>query len=124
MASERNEMQRAASLVANEFVSHGTKVKSKPRPFKAERVGHPEKLNQSLSVDVLEWYHSNMRVRQLKKRERVSPRPPFGMGLNFRVAHLSRCVTGGAFDFGSYDTKGESTSSLCHQDRISPLPFS
>jgi hypothetical protein len=31
-------MQMAASIVTNEFVGHGTKVKPKPRPFKAERV--------------------------------------------------------------------------------------
>jgi hypothetical protein len=55
-------MQVTVPVVANEFVGHGTKEKSNPRPFKPERVGHPEKLNperqnQSLSVDVLEWYH-------------------------------------------------------------------
>ncbi len=45
IAGEGNEVQMAASVVANEFVSHGRKEKSKPRPFKTERVGHPEKLN-------------------------------------------------------------------------------
>ncbi len=49
-------MQMAASVVANELVGHGRKEKPKPRPFKPERVGHPERLNQSLGVDVLEWY--------------------------------------------------------------------
>ena len=33
IASERNEMQMAASVVANEFVGHGREEKSKPRPF-------------------------------------------------------------------------------------------
>jgi len=46
IASERNEMQMAAPVVANKFMGHGTKEKSKPRPSKSERVGHPEKLNQ------------------------------------------------------------------------------
>jgi hypothetical protein len=64
IASERNEMQMAASIVANEFVGHGTEEKSKPRPFKLERVGHPEKPNQSLGVDVLEWYPLNVIRRQ------------------------------------------------------------
>ncbi len=39
IAGERNEMQMAASIVANEFVKHGAQEKSKPRPFKPERVG-------------------------------------------------------------------------------------
>jgi hypothetical protein len=34
------EAKIAASEVANEFVGHGTQVKSKSRPFKTERVGH------------------------------------------------------------------------------------
>jgi hypothetical protein len=49
-----------------------------PDPFETERVGHPEKPDQSLGVDVLEWYHSTLRVRQQKKRERViQPSPDF-----------------------------------------------
>lgn len=60
IASEGNEMQMAASVAANKFVSHGTKEKLKSRPFKTERVGHPEKLNQSLGDDVLKWYHPNL----------------------------------------------------------------
>jgi hypothetical protein len=32
-------------FLSNEFVSHGTKENSKPRPSKNERVGHPEKPN-------------------------------------------------------------------------------
>src|ERR1700674_133056 len=46
-----------------------------PDPFETERVGHPKKPNQSLSVDVQEWYHPAVSVRQLKTRERVG-RPP------------------------------------------------
>jgi hypothetical protein len=30
----------------NEFDGHGTEEKSKPRPFKTERVGRPEKLDR------------------------------------------------------------------------------
>ena len=60
---------------SNEFVSCGTEEKSKPRPFKSERVGHPEKPNQSLGVDVLEWYHATVRIRQQKKCERVGHPP-------------------------------------------------
>jgi hypothetical protein len=51
-------MEMAASVVANELVGHGRQEKSKPRPSRPERVGHTEKQNQFLSVDVLEWYHS------------------------------------------------------------------
>jgi hypothetical protein len=68
-------MQMAAPVLTNEFVGHGTKLKSKPRPFKTERVGHPEKLNQSLGVDVLEWYHLIVSVRQQKRGERVGHPP-------------------------------------------------
>jgi hypothetical protein len=46
-------MEMAVSVVANELVGHGRQEKSKPRPSKPERVGHPEKQNQFLSVDVL-----------------------------------------------------------------------
>jgi hypothetical protein len=42
ITGERNEMQMAASIVPNELDGHGKKEKSKPRPFKPERVGHPE----------------------------------------------------------------------------------
>ena len=47
-----------ASTVANEFVGHGSDEKSMPGPLKFERVGHPEKPNQFLGIDVVEWYHS------------------------------------------------------------------
>jgi hypothetical protein len=58
-------------------VGHGRKEKSKPRPFETERVGHPEKLDQFLGVDVLEWYHLSVSSRQQKKYERVG-HPPKG----------------------------------------------
>src|SRR6266581_3189925 len=70
-------MQMAASVVANGFVGHRRKEKSKPRPFKTERVGHPERLNQSLGDDVLEWYHPIVNARQQKKCERVGHPPTF-----------------------------------------------
>jgi hypothetical protein len=59
-------MQMAASVVANESVGHGRKQKAKPRPFKTERVGHPEKLNQFLGDELLEWYHTSACRRQEK----------------------------------------------------------
>jgi hypothetical protein len=55
-------------------LGHGTEEKSKPRPFQ-KREGHPEKPNQSLGVDVLEWYHPNVSVRQWKEHERVGQPP-------------------------------------------------
>jgi len=50
-----------------------------PDPFKAERVGHPEKLRQLLGVDVLEWYHSIVRICQQEKCERVGHPPDAGI---------------------------------------------
>jgi hypothetical protein len=82
-------MQMAASVVANEFVGHGTGEKSKARPFKGERVGHPERRNQFLGVDVLEWYHPTRGVRQLKNYQRVG-HPPFHSFL--LLSSVSRCV--------------------------------
>jgi hypothetical protein len=66
ITGERNEMQMAVPVVVNEFVAYKRSEKSKPRPFKTERVGHPEKLNQSLGDDVLEWYHPSACRRQEK----------------------------------------------------------
>jgi hypothetical protein len=47
----------------------------KPRPFKPETVGNPERPNQSLGVDVLEWYHLNMIHRQEENWGRVGHLP-------------------------------------------------
>ena len=58
-------------FLPNEFVSHATQEKSNPRPFKPERVGHPEKLNRFLGDDVLEWCYSLARVCQREKCESV-----------------------------------------------------
>ena len=84
IASEGNEMEMAASVVANEFVGHGT---STPRPFKTERVGHPEKLNRFLSVDVLEWYHPTVDCGQEEKKRKGAP--PANYGSN--VVQLMNC---------------------------------
>jgi hypothetical protein len=43
LARNCGELQMASPPAANEFMRHGTKEKSKPRPFKNERVGHPER---------------------------------------------------------------------------------
>src|SRR5579863_5132102 len=53
-----------------------TLQKSKPRPFKPERVGHPEKQNRSPGVDVLEWYHPAVRVRQEENAKGWATRHP------------------------------------------------
>jgi hypothetical protein len=75
-------MQMSAAVVANEFVGHESSHKSKPRPSKNERVGHPEvltrkKQGQFLSENVQEWYHSTVRTCQ-QKSERVC-HPPIGV---------------------------------------------
>ena len=70
-------VEPAAYEVPNGFVGHGRQEKSKPRPSKPERVGHPEKQNQFLSIDVLEWYHAVVRARQAEKRRRVGHPPIF-----------------------------------------------
>jgi hypothetical protein len=54
-------------------------------PFETERVGHPERLNPSLGVDVLEWYHPMVRARQQKKHESVGHPPSNGMIRSFVV---------------------------------------
>jgi hypothetical protein len=69
-----------AASIATFVYNYGNSDKSKPRPSKSERVGHPEKqspekLNQFLGVDVLEWYHPIVSVRQQKKYERVGHPP-------------------------------------------------
>ena len=46
---------------------------SKARPFKTERVGHPESQNQPLGVDVLEWYHPRFMLRQEEKSAKGLP---------------------------------------------------
>jgi hypothetical protein len=79
-ASEGDEMQMAAPVVANEFVGHESSDKSKARPSKNERVGHPErqspeKQNQFLSKDVQEWYYSTVRPCQQKRAKGWATRP-------------------------------------------------
>src|ERR1700686_1982210 len=62
-----------ASVVANEFVGHRAKKTPKRRPFKPERVGHPEKLRQLHGVGVLEWYHPIVSYRQQEKTGKGLP---------------------------------------------------
>jgi len=69
-------MQMALAVAANKCVGHGTQRSQKPRPFKTERVGHPEKLNQSIGGDVLKWYHHNVICRQEENLSRVG-HPPY-----------------------------------------------
>jgi len=47
-----------------------------PDPFETERVGHPEKPNQFLGVDVLEWYDPVAHIRR-EKHETAGHPPPF-----------------------------------------------
>jgi hypothetical protein len=73
----------ARSVVTNDFVSHRRKEKSKPRPSKSGRVGHPEwqrpgkRQTKCLVDDVQGWYYSAVRSCQSKCIERVAhPRIP------------------------------------------------
>jgi hypothetical protein len=55
------------------------KCNQNPDPLNPERVGHPEKpnperQNQFTGGDVLEWYHSTVRIRQEKKAEGCATR--------------------------------------------------
>jgi hypothetical protein len=49
---------------------NGREVKT-PTLSKAESIGHAKKPDQSLSVDVLEWYHPSASIRQQKNHERA-----------------------------------------------------
>jgi hypothetical protein len=84
IASEGDEMKMPVPVVANEFADHGKQEKSNARPSNSGRVGHPEKprperQNQFLGDDVLEWYYPTVRNCQLeKKRGRVCHPPMNG----------------------------------------------
>jgi hypothetical protein len=71
------------TFLSNEFPGHARQEKSKSRPSKNERVGHPEELKQFLGVDVLEWYHSTVQKYQQEKRERVG-HPPWHRAIQTR----------------------------------------
>jgi len=76
--TEGDEMKTAAPVMMSLSAIVGTEPQN-PDPFEPERVGHPEKPNQSLGVDVLEWYHPAVRVRQQEEHERViHPRGSYG----------------------------------------------
>jgi hypothetical protein len=84
------EVAEAILILVDQSFAHETEEKSKPRPFqKPGRIGHPEKPNRSLGVDVLEWYHPTVRVPQWKTRERVG-HPPLGGP----ITGLAGCVEG------------------------------
>jgi hypothetical protein len=53
---------------------NGREIKT-PTLLKLKRVGHPEKLNQSLGVDVLEWYPVNV-IRSQEENWRRVGHPP------------------------------------------------
>jgi hypothetical protein len=44
-----------------------------PGPFETERAGHPEGLNPSLGINVLEWYHPTVMHRQEEKTRKGVP---------------------------------------------------
>jgi hypothetical protein len=46
------------------------------------RIGHPGNLNQSLGIDVPQWYHSAVSVRQQNRRRRVGHPPVNDFGLS------------------------------------------
>ena len=82
VASESDEMKMAASKLANEFVSHGEKQKSTPRPSKNRRVGHPEELNHCPGRGCIEWYDPAAITGQEEKwQKRV---PPASAQINHR----------------------------------------
>ena len=83
-----SEIEVAEAILVDQSFAHETEEKSKPRPFqKPGRIGHPEKPNRSLGVDVLEWYHPTVRVPQWETCERVG-HPP---GVDDKV--LTRFIT-------------------------------
>jgi len=71
---KRCEVERVDPEFENAFVGHGAREKSKPRPSKSKRVGHPERQNQSLRIDVLEWYYPT--VMRLQKEDCGEGAPP------------------------------------------------
>jgi hypothetical protein len=64
----------AAPVMVNEFVGFVAKRIPKPRPFKIETGGHPEKQNQSLGVDVPKWHYPAARIRQVKNAKGCATR--------------------------------------------------
>jgi hypothetical protein len=70
-------MKEPVPVAANEFVSHGKKEKSKARPSKSGKVGHPGtrglgKCKSQYPVDnVQEWYYVTVmkcQLEQMKKK--------------------------------------------------------
>ena len=54
---------KAVKSAAPENSTHPQSLAHPPRPFKPKKAGQPERLNQSLNVDVLEWHHPIVRPR-------------------------------------------------------------
>ena len=90
MAGERNKLQVAMPVMANEFMGHGVGENTKTlRPFEKSRrrFCHPRrKTNPGKARPVperermLEWYHPTARVRQEKKRKGCATRQgPFSV---------------------------------------------
>jgi hypothetical protein len=100
-------MQMAASAATHEFVVHGTKKKSKPRPFRTKRVGHPKQLDQILSVYVLEWYHSTMYVSHRKNAKGSATRPMVKSEAQIEEAIAGHVARNGRFE--RYLLKRQST---------------
>jgi hypothetical protein len=69
-------MKMSASILGEAFAGNGAHQKSKPRPFKIERVGHPEKLNPLLNVAAEEWYYPNCEISSIENCGRVRHPPP------------------------------------------------
>jgi hypothetical protein len=62
-----------APVDPNEFVGHGIEGIKIQTLRKSRRVCHPEKQNQFLGVEVLEWYHPTGMRRQEKNRKGAPP---------------------------------------------------
>jgi hypothetical protein len=103
VASEGDEVQLVLPAAANKSVGHGAERAPKLRPFKPERVGHPEKLNQSLGVDVLEWYHSIVHICQQENAKGWAS-PPIASNL-LNIASFGRDVWKTGTDFHACRTE-------------------
>jgi hypothetical protein len=72
ITDEGDEMKIAAGMMSNWLIDYGTERTPKPQTLpKAWRVCHPERPNQSLGVNVLEWYQPTVVARQQEKCDSV-----------------------------------------------------
>lgn len=58
--------QGPPGIVAIEFIAPEPSEKSKPRPFQKQKGRPPGRANQSLGVDLLQWYDHTVRGRHKK----------------------------------------------------------